>query len=159
MRKIISQLDDLLTVPMAKQCREVQPMRPSRWGWTEASVWTERMLATLERGIKGGRWFSLMDKEHQRWPNAYFAERGLISLALAHAKAANLQQTTDWRAGCGKTACPVRREGRGSTPRSYPYRGAVSECAPVSLAGTLPWPGSILLVRVGPDTILFHAEV
>ena len=62
MRKISSQFDDLLTVPMAKQGREVQPMRPSRWGWTEASVWTERMLATLERGIKGGKWFSLIDK-------------------------------------------------------------------------------------------------
>ena len=25
-------------------------------------VWTERMLETLERGIKGGKWYSLMDK-------------------------------------------------------------------------------------------------
>jgi RNA-directed DNA polymerase len=45
-------------VPKAKQGREV----PSPWDWTEASVWTERMLATLERGIKGGKWFSLIDK-------------------------------------------------------------------------------------------------
>jgi RNA-directed DNA polymerase len=45
-------------VPKAKQGREVPP----RWEWTEASVWTERMLATLERGIKGGKWFSLIDK-------------------------------------------------------------------------------------------------
>lgn len=30
-------------------------------------------------------------------------------------------QATDRRAGCGKTARPVRREGRGSIPRSYPY--------------------------------------
>ena len=45
-------------VPKAKQGREV----PQRWAWTEASVWTERMVATLERGIKGGKWFSLMDK-------------------------------------------------------------------------------------------------
>lgn len=43
---------------MAKQGREI----PQRWDWTEASVWTERMLETLERGIKGGKWFSLMDK-------------------------------------------------------------------------------------------------
>ena len=43
---------------MAKQGREV----PQRWDWTEASVWTERMLETLERGIKGGKWFSLIDK-------------------------------------------------------------------------------------------------
>jgi RNA-directed DNA polymerase len=45
-------------VPKAKQGREV----PQQWAWTEASVWTERMLATLERGIKGGKWYSLMDK-------------------------------------------------------------------------------------------------
>lgn len=45
-------------VPKAKQGREVPP----RWEWTEASVWTERMVATLERGVKGGKWFSLVDK-------------------------------------------------------------------------------------------------
>jgi RNA-directed DNA polymerase len=45
-------------VPRAKQGREVS----SRWEWTEAEVWTERMLATLERGVKGGKWHSLIDK-------------------------------------------------------------------------------------------------
>lgn len=45
-------------VPKAKQGREVAP----QWAWTEAVVWSERMLATLERGITGGRWYSLMDK-------------------------------------------------------------------------------------------------
>lgn len=34
----------------------------ARWGWTEPSVWTERMLAALEKGVKGGKWFSLIDK-------------------------------------------------------------------------------------------------
>lgn len=34
----------------------------SRWEWTEASVWTNRMLTTLEQSVKGGKWFSLMDK-------------------------------------------------------------------------------------------------
>lgn len=45
-------------VPLAKQGREV----PQKWAWTEAAVWTERMLATLERGITGGKWYSLYDK-------------------------------------------------------------------------------------------------
>lgn len=48
-------------VPLAKQGREV----PTPWAWTEASVWTERMVATLERGIKGGKWYSLMDKVYR----------------------------------------------------------------------------------------------
>jgi RNA-directed DNA polymerase len=45
-------------VPQAKQGREIPP----QWEWTEAGVWTERMLATLERGIRGGKWYSLDDK-------------------------------------------------------------------------------------------------
>ena len=45
-------------VPQAKQGRDVA----QKWEWTEASVWTERMVATLERGIEGGKWYSLMDK-------------------------------------------------------------------------------------------------
>lgn len=30
--------------------------------WAAPEVWTERMLAALEQGVKGGRWYSLMDK-------------------------------------------------------------------------------------------------
>jgi RNA-directed DNA polymerase len=35
---------------------------PTRWSWVEPAVWTERMLTTLEQGVKGGKWFSLIDK-------------------------------------------------------------------------------------------------
>ena len=41
-----------------KQAGEIQ----KRWVWVEPSVWTERMLTALERGVKGGKWFSLIDK-------------------------------------------------------------------------------------------------
>ena len=34
----------------------------ARWAWVEPAVWTERMLTALEQGVKGGIWFSLMDK-------------------------------------------------------------------------------------------------
>lgn len=30
--------------------------------WVEPTIWTERMLTALEEGVKGGRWFSLIDK-------------------------------------------------------------------------------------------------
>jgi RNA-directed DNA polymerase len=33
-----------------------------RWRWVEPAVWTDRMLTALETGVKGGVWFSLMDK-------------------------------------------------------------------------------------------------
>jgi RNA-directed DNA polymerase len=36
----------------------------SRWLWVEPTVWTERMLTALEQGVKGGKWFSLIDKVH-----------------------------------------------------------------------------------------------
>jgi RNA-directed DNA polymerase len=32
------------------------------WSWTEPTVWTQRMLAALEQGVKGGKWHSLIDK-------------------------------------------------------------------------------------------------
>jgi RNA-directed DNA polymerase len=43
----------------AKQAGETGP---GKWDWVERSVWTERMLETLERGVKGNVWFSLIDK-------------------------------------------------------------------------------------------------
>lgn len=46
------------TVPKAKQVGEVR----ARWAWTEPCIWTERMLTALEEGVKGGKWFSLIDK-------------------------------------------------------------------------------------------------
>jgi RNA-directed DNA polymerase len=42
----------------AKQGGEVQ----QRWLWTEPMVWTQRMLTALEEGVKGGVWFTLIDK-------------------------------------------------------------------------------------------------
>jgi hypothetical protein len=46
----------------AKQAEEIR----GRWPWVERSVWSERMLAALENGVKGGKWFSLMDKVWKR---------------------------------------------------------------------------------------------
>jgi len=34
----------------------------ARWSWTEPAVWTERMLTALDNGVKGGVWYSLIDK-------------------------------------------------------------------------------------------------
>ena len=49
------------TVVAARRSKQVGEIR-SRWSWVEPGVWTERMLAALERGVKGGVWFSLIDK-------------------------------------------------------------------------------------------------
>jgi len=51
--------DNPATVPTtAKQAGEVR----ARWAWAEPLVWTDRMLTALEQGVKGGIWFSLIDK-------------------------------------------------------------------------------------------------
>jgi RNA-directed DNA polymerase len=46
------------SVPQAKQVGDAVGFR----AWAEPSVWTERMLTALEQGVKGGVWFSLIDK-------------------------------------------------------------------------------------------------
>lgn len=43
---------------LTKQAGDVR----ARWQWTEPQVWTDRMLSALEKGVKGGKWFSLIDK-------------------------------------------------------------------------------------------------
>jgi len=48
----------------AKQGAEAQD--PRKWEGVEAGVWTERMLAALANGVKGGKWYSLMDKVYAR---------------------------------------------------------------------------------------------
>jgi len=47
----------------AKQAGET---RPTEWRWVERTVWTSRMLKALEEGVKGGVWFSLVDKVFRR---------------------------------------------------------------------------------------------
>src|SRR4029077_20573577 len=43
--------------------------------WVEPTVWTERMLAALIQGVKGGKWFSLIDKVHpERTLRAAFSQ-------------------------------------------------------------------------------------
>ena len=60
-----------------------KPTRPdpevrARWAWTEPTVWTDRMLTALEKGVKGGRWHSLIDK---------VARPGVLRAAFAQVKA------------------------------------------------------------------------
>jgi RNA-directed DNA polymerase len=49
-------------VQTAKQAEEIR----SRWSWVEPNVWTDRMLTALENGVKGGVWFSLIDKVYAK---------------------------------------------------------------------------------------------
>lgn len=81
----------------------------------ELDGWVRMRLRSLlrKRSHRRGR---ERGPDHHRWPNSFFAEHGLFSLETAHALAcqSSMRITTDWRAGCGRTARPVRRgEGPG----------------------------------------------
>ena len=52
-------------VPATRRSTPAGDIR-ARWAWAEPTVWTERMLAALERGVRGGKWFSLIDKVYAR---------------------------------------------------------------------------------------------
>jgi RNA-directed DNA polymerase len=49
----------------AKQVGDWAGPHKRDWSWAEGSVWTERMLEALVNGVKGGVWFSLMDKVYR----------------------------------------------------------------------------------------------
>jgi len=58
-----------LAVPEeAKQDGETQ----GRWSWVEPVIWTKTMLKALDKGVQGGKWFSLIDKVY-RMDNLYSA--------------------------------------------------------------------------------------
>jgi RNA-directed DNA polymerase len=53
----------LIEVPLeAIQVREIQWLQ----SWIEPSIWSLRMLIALVTGVKGGKWYSLMDKVANR---------------------------------------------------------------------------------------------
>jgi RNA-directed DNA polymerase len=69
----------------AKQIGEIY----DQWPWVEATVWTPRMLTALETGIKGGKWFSLIDKVYKK-PNLQSA----FTKVKANAGAAGVDHQT-----------------------------------------------------------------
>jgi RNA-directed DNA polymerase len=68
-----------------KQARDIR----ARWNWVEPEVWTDRMLTALEGGVKGGKWFSLMDKVY-----SVSNLRQAFSRVLAKKGAAGVDQET-----------------------------------------------------------------
>ena len=100
----------------------VNPKLRGWYGYFKHSYWNvfprldgwlrKRLRAILNKRRGCSRWAHTRD-DHTRWPNAFFNAHGLFSLTTAHA--AECQSLyglpVNWRAGCGKSARPVRREG------------------------------------------------
>ena len=47
---------------VAQRPQQAGEAHGQQWWWVEPSVWTDRMLTALERGVKGDKWFRLIDK-------------------------------------------------------------------------------------------------
>jgi RNA-directed DNA polymerase len=52
-------------VPSASEAKQTGEAQAGKWAWVERSVWTDRMLDALMQGVKGGVWFSLIDKAYR----------------------------------------------------------------------------------------------
>jgi RNA-directed DNA polymerase len=57
--------ENLSAVTSEKEPKQDKEALRARWGWVEHGVWTDSMLRSLERGIKGGKWFALIDKVNE----------------------------------------------------------------------------------------------
>lgn len=63
--KVIEKSKQVTEAKVITEEDRVRWARRLRWEWAEASIWTDAMLIALENGVKGGKWFSLIDKVHR----------------------------------------------------------------------------------------------
>ena len=59
--------ESLSVVTSEKEPKQGKEARRARWAWVEHGVWTDSMLRSLEEGIKGGKWYALIDKVYGKW--------------------------------------------------------------------------------------------
>ena len=51
---------EVMTV--SEKAKQITPEATGNRAWIDREIWTERMLAALGNGVKGNKWFSLIDK-------------------------------------------------------------------------------------------------
>ena len=87
MRAIIEEVNRTLRGWIAYFKHSIPTTLPNLDGWVRGRLRNIQRKRHKGSGRARGR-------DHQRWPNAYFAELGLISLALTRAQAANAYHET-----------------------------------------------------------------
>ena len=102
-RKSLAKLKDALRAKTQRTIGQslaamITNLNPTLRGWygyfqhshettfTALDRWVRTRLRSLLRSRRGGRGRA-RGADHQRWPNAFFAEQGLFSLETAHASA------------------------------------------------------------------------
>ena len=92
---------------------------PSIRGWANPCVWTERMLTTLEQGVRGGRWHTLIDKVYA--PLNLFAASGNV-IGNAGAAGVDHQTAEDFQAQRMKELDRLHQALRANTYRPQAVR-------------------------------------
>jgi len=77
------------------------------WHWVERSVWTDRMLEALDKGVKGGIWFSLIDKVVR--PCTLQAAWALVKANKGSA-GSDHQSIDEFESGLAGNLCQLERE-------------------------------------------------
>ena len=54
---------EVMTVP--EKAKQITSEAAGNRSWIDREIWTERMLAALDNGVKGNKWFSLIDKVYR----------------------------------------------------------------------------------------------
>jgi len=52
-------------VSVSEEARPATSAAACDWAWVDRTIWTERMLAALDNGVRGSKWFSLIDKVYR----------------------------------------------------------------------------------------------
>ena len=109
---------NLSRVGPQKEPKQVREAQGGRWQWVERSIWTDRMLRTLERGIEGGKWFALIDKVYRKanlqsafnqvWRNGGSA--GIDGQSIQQFEAKEEQQLQTWPRTTEQTYRPAAVE-------------------------------------------------
>ncbi len=121
--------DEMKPAEVPERATQAGEAGPKNWEWVERHVWTQRMLEALAKGVKGGVWFSLIDKIQRPKTLIQRKRQGLHGISRGYEG-----KTTDRRAVCGRSASTVRREGRRKPMRrSYPYRCGGSDVTGMTL--------------------------
>jgi RNA-directed DNA polymerase len=55
-------MNDIQPVSVSSATKPTGEAHVLEWEWVERSIWTDRMLEALAKGVKGNVWYSLMDK-------------------------------------------------------------------------------------------------
>jgi RNA-directed DNA polymerase len=90
-----------------------------RWKWVERSVWTDRMLMALEQGVKGGRWYSLMDKV---WSEANLLSSWMAVAQNEGAAGVDRQSIAGFRSHSGRELERLSQELRSDRYERQPAR-------------------------------------